>query len=198
MSRGKGCALPYIPVRYAEDIAHAIIQSIHFSPTENEELLSGIREELESEINYAETDVTRQTNRMKRLKTEGEQILQAYYSELIQPETLKSEQARIAGELKQAESVIHEAKERLDIIHKRRNRALAIAKDLHKGVSFFKANTIFKQHFCKALFTRIVLDNHSVRVHGKLEHTVTPLDIVRTDPINIRQLTQAVLALSLE
>ncbi len=100
-----------------------------------QKLSSQISKELASEKHFAETEVKQQTGRRDRLLAEQENLMQAYYDKVIQPDLLKSEQKRINNDLKQAGSVIAEAQSRLAIINAKRDRALELAHSLDIGDS---------------------------------------------------------------
>ena len=115
---------------------------------------------------------------------------------------LKSEQKRITKDIKQAETVINEAEQRLTTLNNRKERALALAGSLDISKAYIKARPAIKRHFCQALFSKASIDDQ-VTMHMQVfraprDHNVSVTDVKWHQPINIRHLTEAILALSLE
>jgi site-specific DNA recombinase len=200
--RDNGCPQVYIPLQLVKEAVTNVIKQLKFSDNDRQKLTIQISKELTSEQRYAETDVKQQTGRRDRLLAERDNVMQAYYDKVIQDSLLKSEQRRIAKEIEQAEAVITEAEERLAIINARRDRALELAQGLDIGKAYVKANEDIKRHFCLALFSKIEIDDNPV-YHGHefrapRDHHVRVTTVRWHDPINIRHITEAILALSLE
>ena len=78
---------------------------------------------------------------------------------------------------------------------------MEIAKSLDIGKTFLKANPVIKRHFCQALFSEIAVndqpDGQTKKYWWIKEHHVT-IKVNWYQPINIRHITEAILALSLE
>jgi hypothetical protein len=90
----------------------------------------------------------------------------------------------------------------LAIINVRRGRALDLDQGLDIGKAYVRANDDIKRHFCLALFSKIEIDDDPV-YHGNVfrmprDHHVRVSNIVWHDPINIRHITEGILALPLE
>ncbi len=200
--RDTGCTQPYIPARLIEEVIIKTLGELKFSVVDRQELAIQIGNELASEMRFAETDVKQQKQRHNRLLAERENVMQAYYDKVIQPELLKSEQKRITIEVSQAEAVITEAEERLNMINERQDRALMMVQKFDIGKAYLKASPAIKRHFCQAFFTDIVIDDQQTpcrREFGKqLEHNVKVTTVNWHEPINKRYITEAILALSLK
>ena len=97
--------------------------------------------------------------------------------------------------------MIQESEERLSVVNSRKDRAMELANGLDIGKVYSKANPVIKRHFCQALFSDVVV-NDQVIVHrgfgGSREHITTVVKVNWHNPINIHQLTEGILALSLE
>ena len=201
--RDKGCPQPYIPVAIIErEIANAFNQ-IRFSKAEQKELANGISEDLKNEIYQGELEIKRQKQRINRLQIEQENLLQSYYSKVIESDLMKKEQKRVLKDIGLAQSVMAEAEKRLSVINNRKDRALKLAQSLDFGETFLKANSVIKRLLCQALFSEIAVNdvvtyatsNENCRcVKG---HKVS-ISINWHKPINIHRITEAILALSLE
>ena len=200
--RDRGCPQIYIPLKLVEGAVVNVIKQLKFSDSDRQKLSAQISKELANEKRYAETEVKQQTGRRDRLLAERDNVMQAFYDKVIQSDLLKSEQKRIAKETSQAESVIKEAEERLAIINARRDRALELAQGLDIGKAYVKANEDIKRHFCLALFSKIAVDDdaiyHSNLFRAPRDHHVSITNVKWHEPINIRHITEAILALSLE
>lgn len=196
------CDQAYIPVGDVEQAITSLLKSLTFSDGDRQELASEIRKELASEQRFAEIEVKQQTQRLNRLLAEQENLLQAYYEKVIESGLLKSEQKRIGKDIKQAEAVIREAEQRLTILNDRKERALALATSLDISKAYIKATLVIKRHFCQALFSKVAVDDQvNMRVQvfrAPRDHNVSVTNIRWHEPINIRHLTEAILALSLE
>ena len=196
------CDQAYIPVGDIEKAIINLLKSLRFSDQDRQKLVSEIGEELASEQRFAEIDVKQQKQRLNRLLAEQENLLQAYYEKVIESGLLKSEQKRIGKDIKQAEAVIHEAEQRLTTLNNRKERALTLARSLDISKAYIKARPAIKRHFCQALFSKVAVDDQ-VTMHMQVfraprAHNVSVTNVRWREPINIRHLTEAILALSLE
>jgi len=200
--RDTGCTQTYIPAKLVEDAMLKSISTLKLSAAQHKELASLISDELNAEKRYAENDLKQQQQRRNRLQIEQENLLQAYYDKVIQSELLKSEQRRIAKEIKQSESIIGDAEARLDVVNARGERALELASTLNVSKAYIKANDAIKRHFCLALFAEAYVDDQPTSYilgHSlPRDHHVSITDVKWHEPINIRHITEATLALSLK
>jgi DNA invertase Pin-like site-specific DNA recombinase len=200
--KDKRCDQPYIPAPLIEKAVIKELKQLVLSDNDRQKLTVQIGKELASEKHFAETEVKQQTVRRDRLLAEQENLMQAYYDKVIQPNLLKSEQKRINNDIKQAEAVIGEAEQRLAIINARRDRALELARSLDIGRAYTKANPVIRRHFCQALFEKLAIDDQVIyqkhQFRAPRDHHVNITQVKWHEPINIRHLTHAILALSLE
>lgn len=201
--RDTGCPQPYIPVGLIEKAIIDALSQRKFSDAERQQLATLISKELNSEQRLSETEIKRQKQRSTRLQIEQENLLQAYYNKVVEPDLMKSEQKRIIKEIKAAQSIILETEKRLKIVNDRKDRALELARGLNIAKTYSKANPVIKRHFCQALFSEIAV-NDKVTYASTIEncrcvrdHKVT-IRVNWHNPINIRHLTEAILMLSLE
>lgn len=196
-----GCEQPYIPLTLIEEKIIDAFKQMNLSKDDHEKLASGIDEELKASRTQAELEIKRQKQRINRLEIEQENLLQAYYDKIIEPDLMKKEQRRLNKEIKLAQTVTSDSEKRLSIINERRVRALEIASGLDIGNTFLKANPVIKRHFCQALFSEINVNdrpNGQMKVYWwQKEHHVT-IKVNWHQPINTRHITEAILALSLE
>ena len=174
------------------------IRSLKFSETDRSEFVRKINQELEDDQSYAKTEAEQQTRRYNRLQAERERFLQAYYTELISDNVLKSEQKRLSVEIEQAETVISKAQERIEIIKSRKERALTLAENFNTGSILSKGNMVIRRYLCQALFSSIALDDQATFYNKRIEHHVKVTGVNWNSPLNIHHLAEAVLALSLE
>lgn len=198
-----GCTQPYIPVNLIEDAIFRTFEKFILSKTDREELVKQIDAELNVELNQGKIEVRRQKLRLDKLHTEQDNLLQAYYSKVIENTLMKREQKRINNEITSAQSLIDEVEKRQSIINERKERALEIARGLNIAKAFSKANPIIKRHFCQALFSWVEInDQISTNTTKKMwwlkDHEVKVLDVNWHNPLNIRHITEAILSLALE
>lgn len=195
------CELPYVPAGKVEAAITEQFKRIKFSETDRKMLVKQVGEELKSEEQFAETEVRQQKQRLNNLLAERENLLQAYYDKVIAADLMKSEQKRIGHDIKQAESVIKEAEKRLTTITFRKDRALKLAATLDFAKAYEKANPAIKRYFCLAFFAKASIDDHiTIQKHtyGKPRtHYVRVTNVKWHEPLNIRPITEAILALSL-
>jgi DNA invertase Pin-like site-specific DNA recombinase len=199
--RDTGCEQPYIPLTLIEVKIIDAFKQMNLSKNDHGELAFEIGKELKAGRSQAEDEIKRQKQRINRLEIEQENLLQAYYNKIIEPDLMKKEQGRLSKEIKLAQTVISDSEKRLSIINNRRDRALEIADSLDIGRTFLKANPVIKRHFCQALFSEIAVNdqpNGQMKTYWWIkEHHVT-IKVNWHNPINIRHITEAILALSLE
>ncbi len=128
--------------------------------------------------------------------------MQAYYDKVIQADLLKSEQKRIGKDINQAKSVIREAEQRLATIMFRKDRASQLAQDLDFAKAYEQANPAIKRHFCLAFFSKAAIDDHVIiqkqQWHAPRHHYVQVTKVNWHEPMNVRHITEAILALSLQ
>ena len=198
-----GCPQPYVPVHLIEKVIIDALNQKRFSEAERQQLSSLISKELTCEQRRAETEIKRQKQRLTRLQIEQENLLQAYYAKVLDSDLMKSEQKRITKEMKPANEIILEAEKRLAVVNGRKDRALELARGLNIAKTYFRANPVIRRHFCQALFSEIAVKD-KVTYASAIEncrcvkdHKVT-IEINWHDPVNIRHITEAILALSLE
>ncbi|MFA5157894.1 MAG: recombinase family protein [Patescibacteria group bacterium] len=196
-----GCEQPYIPLTLIEEKIIDAFKQMNLSKNDHEKIASGIDEELKAGRIQAEFEIKRQKQRINRLEIEQENMLQAYYDKIIEPDLMKKEQKRLNKEIKSAQIVTSDSEKRLSVINNRRVRALEIASDLDIGNTYLKANPVIKRHFCQALFSEIAINDQpdgQMKVYWwQKEHHVT-VKVNWHQPINIRHITEAILMLSLE
>ncbi len=196
------CDLPYVPVAKIEEVIARQFKRLKVSADDRELLVKQVGEELKSEQHFAETEVKQQQQRLNNLLAEQENLLQAYYDKMIAAELMKSEQKRISHDIKQAKSVIKEAEKRLATITFRRDRALQLAEGLDFAKAYVNANPAIKRHFCLAFFAKAAIDDHvTIQRHqyGKPRtHYVRVTKVNWHEPMNMRHITEAILALSME
>ncbi|MGH7157249.1 MAG: recombinase family protein [Candidatus Saccharimonadales bacterium] len=196
------CDLVYVPVAKVEDVIVGEFKKLKFSDSDRRLLVKQVGDELNSEQHFAETEVKQQRQRLNSLLAERENLLQAYYDKVIQADLLKSEQRRIAHDIKQAESVIKEAEKRLTTITFRKDRALALAQSLDFAKAYQKANPAIKRHFCLAFFSKAAIDDHVTiqkqQWRAPCHHYVEVTKVIWHEPMNIHPITEAILALSLQ
>lgn len=115
---------------------------------------------------------------------------------------MKSEQKRIAHDIKQAESVIKEADKRLATITFRKDRALQLAQSLNFAKAYQNANPAIKRLFCLAFFSKISIDDHVAYDKDQWPrprvHLVEITKVAWREPMNIHPISEAILALSLQ
>lgn len=202
LNRHNGCGQPYIPAQLIEEAVMKIFTERLLSEPERAELEGLIKQELSGEVSVANTELDRQLKRVARLKAEQEQLLQAYYGELIQSHVLKREQKRLIKELNQAKTVINQAEARVRVIQNRRERALEVARGLNLGTVYDRANPIIQKHFCQALLLSVKLDDRPTQSLEKYwwlkKHEVAITEVKWSTPINIHHLTEAILSLALK
>ncbi len=200
--RDTGCRQSYIPAGLVETAILKTVQILKLSVADRKQLTNQISKELDTERRYVEMEVKQQQQRLNKLQIEQENLLQSYYEKVIQSELLKSEQKRIVKEIGQAKTVIGEAEERLELVNVRGERALELASGLNMGRAYLKANDVIKRHFCLALFSEASVDDRPTKyVSGynlPRDHNVSVTKVIWHDPINIRHITEAILALSFQ
>lgn len=196
------CDLVYVPVAKIEEAVAGEFKRIKLSDDDRKQLVKQVGEELNSEQHFAETEVKQQRQRLNSLLAERENLLQAYYDKIIQEDLVKSEQKRIARDIKQAESVIIEAEKRLTTITFRKDRALQLAQSLDFAKAYDKANPAIKRHFCLAFFSKVSIDDHVTiqkqQWRAPRHHYVQVTKVNWHEPMNIHPITEAILALSLQ
>jgi site-specific DNA recombinase len=196
------CDLVYVPVAKVEDAIANEFKKLKFSESDRRLLVKQVEQELNSEQQFAETEVKHQQQRLNRLLAERENLLQAYYDKVIQPDLLKSEQKRIGKDINQAKSVIKEAEQRLATIVFRKDRALQLAQNLDFAKAYMNANPAIKRHFCLAFFAKASIDDHvTVQKHkygAPRTHFVKVTKVNWHEPMNMRHITEAILALSMQ
>lgn len=196
------CDLPYVPVAKVEEVIVQEFKRLKFSDANRKLLVKQVGEELQSEQHFAETEVKQQKQRLNSLLAERENLLQAYYDKVIPADLLRSEQKRIGHDIKQAHAVIKEADKRLTTITFRKDRAIQLAQSLDFAKAYEKANPAIKRHFCLAFFSKVAVDDHvTVQKHqygSPRTHYVRVTKVNWHEPINIRHITEAILALSLQ
>jgi DNA invertase Pin-like site-specific DNA recombinase len=205
-NRSQGCQQPYIPLYHIESSIIDALKQVIFSKAEKAELVSEINKELKGELKETDIEIKRQTRRIDKSNLELKGLLEAYGDKVIEGELLKKEQTRINKEIKLAENVLSEAKKRSEIIKRRTSRALELAADLDIGQAFSEANPLIKLHFCRAYFSSVQVNDVPTIIPASpfpkrhwriIEHHVS-ITVNWHNPINIRQITEALLSLCLE
>lgn len=197
------CDLPYVPVKLAEEAVSKELNKIKLSAENRKELGEQVAFELESEVKFAENDVKQQRQRHNRLVAEKENVMQAFYDKVIPASLLKTEQKRIARDTKQAEKIIKDAEKRLGVINHRRDKAIDIVNSLRIADAYDDANNVIKRHFCKAFFTKASIEDNRTpkKQHyggSQVEHNVKVTHLELHTPVNVRHITEAILAVSLK
>jgi site-specific DNA recombinase len=203
MSRDdKKCLQPYIPARLIEEAVLSLFTNIKIPISDRKILVSKVAEELDTEKKFAENDLRQQKQRHDRLHAEQENLMQAFYGKVITPEILKKEQKRILENIKQAESVIKEASARLLKINTRHAQALKSAETLNLAKAYKRASPAIKRHFSRSFFSEILVSDErkpkKQRSGPQLDHNVTITEVRWHEPMNVRLITEAILALSLK
>lgn len=200
--KNQQCNQPYIPAQKIEQGVINQLKLLKLSVSDRQKLSEQIENELGSERTYAETDIKTQTQRVVRLQAEKENLLQTYYDKVISADLFKSEQKRIDKEIRQAQGVIAEATRRLKFIDGRQVRALKMVKELDFSKAYINADPAIRRHFCKALFDKLAVDDGVIIQRNAYryprEHHVTITKVMWQNPINIRHLTNAILAIALK
>jgi site-specific DNA recombinase len=198
--RYKTCDIHYIPAQLIEKEVESLVAKLKFSSEERLQLIEQVSAEMNSESLFAELDLKTQNQRLSRLQAEQENLLKAYYDNLIKPGVLKNQQKRIAKEIRQVSKVISEAESRLEVIVARKDRALKLAKTLNFGKAFKNTNPIIKRHFCNALFSTLKVENESTQPIARLgvarNHNVRITKVNWHESINIHHLSEALIVLS--
>lgn len=121
-----------------------------------EELRAWVKNEFRSRRALLDAEERIQARRVDQLRSEQSKLLQAHYADAIPLELLRTEQQRIATELKAAQNRLMATQANFETINENLDKALKLAGDCH--AMYLDANSRVRRLMNQAFFTRLVID----------------------------------------
>ncbi len=151
--RGNGCTQKYVSAETVESAVEDHYRTIQLDPT----VVTAAKIELGAQLAAArkssDGDAQRQRNRVKKLADERSKLLQAHYADAVPLDLLKSEQARIAREITDAQQLLAVATTNFDDVEATITRAIELAGNCH--TAYLAAGAPTRRKFNQAFFNRI-------------------------------------------
>jgi DNA invertase Pin-like site-specific DNA recombinase len=157
---GTGCSLPYLPADAVEERVTAYWRRIQLDEERVEELRRLLGTALSGMQRVSKREVARQRRRIDGLKAKRQKLLDAFYSDAIAVEHLKTEQDRITGELANAERQLASAEEGVADVGAVLGQALDLIGECHGA--YANSDATARRQWNQAFFKKLRVDAHDI------------------------------------
>ena len=159
------CTQQAIRIEHAEDAVAEAYAKVRLAPVQAEQVRDFVLEEIVKLRRHSDDERGRQTRRIAKLRDEQKKLLDAHYADAIPLDLLKSEQARLGGEIKSAEYQLSTLDNDFANAETNLTRALAFVQDCESA--YRAAPDKIRRLFNQAFFKRLLIDDE-YNVTGEL------------------------------
>lgn len=150
------CNLPYVNIEKVEKAVADRWRRISFGDQAIEQITREAKQQLEEHFRTGELLAKKQTDRLRGLERTKQKLIDAFVAEAIPVEDLKERQLAVAKEIADAKGLITEATQDKELILKRLDAVLALAR--RAGKLYEASPDEAKQWLNQAMFERFEID----------------------------------------
>jgi site-specific DNA recombinase len=167
-----GCTQKAFLIEDVEEAIADFYKDVELSPELRERTEQKIMEQIAELRADSVTERTRLASRQKRALSERKKLLEAHYAGAVPLDLLKSEQARLSGELEYIESRLSAIDLKFEVVERNLKAALSFVTNLH--AAYVVATSSVRRMINQAIFERFLITDEG-EVIGELR---PPFDLL--------------------
>ncbi len=152
------CRQQAIRVDQTEDAVADAYAAIQLTPEQADQVRDYVLDEMNTARASAETERRREERRLAKLRDQRRKLLEAHYADAIPLDLLKTEQARIATEVTNAETRLAALDNNYSAAKTNLAKAMALIADCH--AAYLAAPDKVRRQFNQAFFQRLLIDDN--------------------------------------